>query len=221
MEMERRDVLKAVGAVAGTLAAAASGAGLGASQAGAAECEAPGGNAVVGIKSPDPGAFIAGRFTGKTFIVTGSARGMGAAAAARLAREGANVVGVDWLKDQGEAASAAIREAGGASVFVYGDIGDAGTGEAAVAAASSNFGGPDGAINNAGVMDGVFPARSRTSRRSGRWSSPRSTRRRRSIGPRSSEPMRSAPSSRCGPSCDTSSIRGEAARSSTSGRSLG
>lgn len=102
MEMERRDVLKAVGAVAGTIAAAASGAGLGASPASAADCEAPGGNAVVGIKSPDPGAFIAGRFAGKTFIVTGSARGMGAAAATRLAREGANVVGVDWLNDQGE-----------------------------------------------------------------------------------------------------------------------
>lgn len=156
MEMERRDVLKVVGAVAGSLAAAASGAGLGASPASAAACEPPGGNAVVGIKSPDPGAFIAGRFAGRTFIVTGSARGMGAAAASRLAREGANVVGVDWLKDQGEAASAAIRQAGGASVFVYGDIGDAETGEAAVAAASSNFGGLDGAINNAGVMDGVF-----------------------------------------------------------------
>ena len=156
MQMERRDVLKAVGAVAGTLAVAASGAGVAASPASAEACEPPGGNAVVGITAPDPEAFIAGRFTGKTFIVTGSARGMGAAAAIRLAREGANVVGVDWLKEQGEGVSAAIRAKGGESVFVYGDIADAATGEAAVAAASSTFGGLDGAINNAGVMDGVF-----------------------------------------------------------------
>ena len=118
--------------------------------------KAPGGNAVVEIAPPDPEAFIAGRFAGKTFIVTGSARGMGAVAAKRLAREGANVVGVDWLKELGEATDAEIRAGGGKSVFVHGDIGEAATAEAAVAAAKSAFGGLDGAINNAGVMDGVY-----------------------------------------------------------------
>ncbi|HHW34436.1 MAG TPA: SDR family oxidoreductase [Paracoccus solventivorans] len=81
---------------------------------------------------------------------------MGAAAALRLAREGANVVGVDWLRDQGEATAAAIRAEGGSCIFVHGDIADQGTAEAAVAAAVAQFGGLDGAINNAGVMDGVF-----------------------------------------------------------------
>lgn len=147
--MERRDPMKAAGALA--TSAAVAGATTPAASAGA-----PGGNAVVDIPPPDPGAFIPGRFTGKTFIVTGSARGMGAAAARRLAQEGANVVGVDWLRELGEATGAEIRNAGGKSVFVYGDIADAGTAEAAVAAAASNFGGLDGAINNAGVMDGVF-----------------------------------------------------------------
>lgn len=149
--MERRDLILA----AGTLAAAASVAGAkpAAAQAGNATS---GGNALVEITPPDPEAFIAGRFAGKTIIVTGSARGMGKAAAIRLAREGANVVGVDWIKDQGEATDAEIRAAGGKSVFVYGDIGEAATADAAVTAAVSNFGQLDGAINNAGVMDGVF-----------------------------------------------------------------
>jgi NAD(P)-dependent dehydrogenase (short-subunit alcohol dehydrogenase family) len=147
--MERRDPMKAAGALA--TSAAVAGASIPAASTGA-----PGGNAVVDIPPPDPGASIPGRFTGKTFIVTGSARGMGAAAARRLAQEGANVVGVDWLRELGEATGAEIRNAGGKSVFVYGDIADAGIAEAAVAAAASNFGGLDGAINNAGVMDGVF-----------------------------------------------------------------
>lgn len=147
--MERRDPMKAAGALA--TSAAVAGASIPAASTGA-----PGGNAVVDIPPPDPGAFIPGRFTGKTFIVTGSARGMGAAAARRLAQEGANVVGVDWLRELGEATGAEIRNAGGKSVFVYGDIADAGIAEAAVAAAAANFGGLDGAINNAGVMDGVF-----------------------------------------------------------------
>jgi len=151
--MERRDVIKAAGLAAGTLAATGA-----ASATSAADKPAPNaaGNALVEIPPPDPNAFIAGRFAGKIFIVSGSARGMGAVAALRLAREGANVVGVDWLKEQGEATDAEIRAAGGKSVFVYGDIGDPATGEAAVEAAIKAFGGLDGAINNAGVMDGVF-----------------------------------------------------------------
>ena len=149
--MERRDLIRA----AGTLAVAAGAAGVApaAAQVGA---PASGGNALVEIAPPDPDAFIAGRFAGKTIIVTGSARGMGAGAAMRLAREGANVVGVDWIRDLGEETDAAIRKAGGKSVFVHGDIGKAATADAAVAAAIKEFGQLDGALNNAGVMDGVF-----------------------------------------------------------------
>ena len=150
--MERRDMIKAAGSAA---VAAASVAAVvpAAAQTGNATT---GGNALVDITPPDPDAFIAGRFAGKTFIVTGSARGMGKAAAIRLAREGGNVVGVDWIKDLGEATDAEIRAAGGKSAFVHGDIGDAATADAAVAAAVAAFGRLDGAINNAGVMDGVF-----------------------------------------------------------------
>lgn len=152
--MERRDLIKA----AGTLAAAAGVTGVTGVAPVAAQVGAPsaGGNALVEITPPDPDAFIPGRFAGKTIIVTGSARGMGAGAAIRLAREGANVVGVDWIRELGEETDAAIRKAGGKSTFVHGDIGDAATAEAAIESAIRNFGRLDGAINNAGVMDGVF-----------------------------------------------------------------
>lgn len=115
-----------------------------------------GGHALVEIPAVSADHFIPGRFDGKTIIVTGSARGMGAAAAIRLAREGANVVGVDWIHDLGIATQDAIRSAGGRSAFVHGDIAEARTVEAAVKAAVEQFGGLDGAINNAGVMDGAF-----------------------------------------------------------------
>lgn len=164
--MDRRDILKTMGAAAGlavtaaTTAAAqapgAAGTPAGGAAAGAAAGNTAGGNALVPMVPPRPDHHIPGRFAGKTVIVTGSARGMGAAAALRLAREGANVVGVDWLREQGEATAAAIRAEGGSCIFVHGDIADQGTAEAAVAAAVAQFGGLDGAINNAGVMDGVF-----------------------------------------------------------------
>lgn len=146
--MERRDLFKAVGTIAA------------ASAIPAAQADTPdmvnAGNALVEITAPDPDYFIPGRFAGKTFIVTGSARGLGAGAALRLAREGANVVGVDWIRDLGQATTDEIVKQGGKSVFVYGDIGEAATADAAVEAAVSNYGRLDGAINNAGVMDGVF-----------------------------------------------------------------
>ena len=56
-----------------------------------------------------------------TFIVTGSARGMGADAARRLAREGANVVGVDILRTWARVVDAMIGE-GLKATFVGGDI---------------------------------------------------------------------------------------------------
>jgi NAD(P)-dependent dehydrogenase (short-subunit alcohol dehydrogenase family) len=108
------------------------------------------------MKPADPDFIVPGRFAGKTIIVTGSARGMGAAAAIRLGREGANVVGVDWLKDLGEATDAAIRDSGAKSVFIHGDVAEASVMEAAVAAARDSFGGLDGALNNAGVLDGIY-----------------------------------------------------------------
>lgn len=101
--------------------------------------------------------FVPGRFAGKTALVTGCARGMGRQAAMRLAREGAQVVGVDWIADEGQAVIDAIRSEGGKAVFVPGDISETAVCDAMVQAAVEHFGGLDCALNNAGVMDAIFP----------------------------------------------------------------
>jgi NAD(P)-dependent dehydrogenase (short-subunit alcohol dehydrogenase family) len=106
-------------------------------------------------KMPDD-YFTPGRFAGKTVLVTGCARGMGAGAAWRLAREGANVVGVDWLEAEGRATMEAIAAEGHATRFVAGDVGEDATCARMIEAAVEAFGGIDAALNNAGVMDGVF-----------------------------------------------------------------
>ncbi len=152
--MERRDLLKGMTIAAGAVATVQ---GLTAQKAEAqAAGGRPDGNAVVPMKPVDPGFFTPNRFAGKTVIVTGSARGMGAAAAMRLSREGANVVGVDWIKDLGEGTNAEIVAAGGKSVFLHGDVADPAVAQAVVDLAVATYGGIDCALNNAGVMDGVF-----------------------------------------------------------------
>lgn len=100
--------------------------------------------------------YFPGRFRGKTMIVTGCARGMGAGAAVRAAREGANVVGVDWLGGLGRETIARIVADRGSAVFVEGDVCDPATCERMVRTAVETYGGVDLALNNAGVMDGVF-----------------------------------------------------------------
>lgn len=110
----------------------------------------------IGIQPLDADYYVPNRFKDKTIIVTGCARGMGAAAAIRLAKEGANVVGVDWIEDKGSEVIEGIKTNGGNAIFVYGDIGETRTNEIMVERAIEAFGSVDGAINNAGVMDGVY-----------------------------------------------------------------
>lgn len=107
--------------------------------------------------SPMPDSyFTPDRFKSKTVIVTGCARGMGRGAAWRLAREGANVVGVDWLDEQGRQTMEEIAAEGHATRFLSGDVGTDETCAQMVRLAVEAFGGVDAALNNAGVMDGVY-----------------------------------------------------------------
>lgn len=108
------------------------------------------------IPATNRASFIPGRLEGKTLLVTGCARGMGAAAALRAAREGANIVGVDWLQSEGEATIGQIRSGGGKAEFLHGDIAEPEVCDRMVQIAVERFGGLDLALNNAGVMDGVF-----------------------------------------------------------------
>jgi NAD(P)-dependent dehydrogenase (short-subunit alcohol dehydrogenase family) len=164
--IERRDFLKGIGiAAAGGLAGTVT-----ATQAQAqamslafgpyATAWEPQDAAIPGRQNVVPIAddyFIPGRFEGKTVIVTGSARGMGEVAARRLAKEGANVVGVDILEDLGAEVVEKIKAEGGNATFLGGDISDDATCAQMVRVAVDTYGGLDGAINNAGVMDALFP----------------------------------------------------------------
>jgi 3-oxoacyl-[acyl-carrier protein] reductase len=89
--------------------------------------------------------------TQRVAIVTGAARGIGAATAQRLAREG-HAVGV---LDLDEAACAdtveAITSAGGRAVAVGVDVADAEQVEAAVKRVADELGAPTILVNNAGI----------------------------------------------------------------------
>ncbi|MCH6163554.1 SDR family NAD(P)-dependent oxidoreductase [Streptomyces marispadix] len=68
-------------------------------------------------------ATAGARFRGRTAVVTGSATGIGAATARRLAAEGAAVVVADIDERHGAQVASRIREAGGDAVFVAADVG--------------------------------------------------------------------------------------------------
>jgi 3alpha(or 20beta)-hydroxysteroid dehydrogenase len=62
------------------------------------------------------------RLQGKTALITGAARGLGASMARRFAAEGASVLVTDILDESGEQVAAEIREAGGAGAFQHLDV---------------------------------------------------------------------------------------------------
>lgn len=90
------------------------------------------------------------KLDGKIALVTGAARGQGAAEAARLVAEGASVVLTDVLDDAG---ARRARELGARARYRRLDVCSASDWAAAVALAVSEFGGIDVLVNNAGIYE--------------------------------------------------------------------
>ena len=91
-----------------------------------------------------------GMLDGKVAILTGSGRGIGAAAAKMFAAEGASVVVSDLDLAPAEETAAAIRNAGGKAIVVTGDVTDPAFPAQLVKATLDAFGDTDIIVNNAG-----------------------------------------------------------------------
>ena len=89
------------------------------------------------------------RYAGRVAVVTGSARGIGAATARRFAEEGAMVAVLDL--DEENAATTAAGLGAEKAVGLACDVADAASVQAAVARVVEEFGKVDVLVNNAGV----------------------------------------------------------------------
>ena len=90
-----------------------------------------------------------GRLEGKVAIVSGSARGMGAAAVRLFAAEGARVLVTDVLEEEGRQTA---KEIGEAARFQRLDVTDEASWQAAVDFCKEAFGRLDILVNNAGIL---------------------------------------------------------------------
>ena len=84
-------------------------------------------------------------------VVTGAARGIGAATALRLAADGFAVAVLDLTEDDAAGTGAAIEAAGGRALAVGADVGNAEQVQDAVDRVVADLGPPTVLVNNAGV----------------------------------------------------------------------
>src|SRR5688500_16568916 len=88
----------------------------------------------------------------RTALVTGAARGIGAATARRLAKDGYAVAVVDLDEAACEVVAGQIREAGGSALGAGIDVTDAEQVEAGVLRVADELGPPVVLVNNAGII---------------------------------------------------------------------
>jgi 3-oxoacyl-[acyl-carrier protein] reductase len=96
---------------------------------------------------------VADTVANRVAIVTGASRGIGAAIAQRLARDGFTVL-INYADSaaEAEALAAAIEKDGGRAITAQADVSDAGAVARMFDAAEAAFGGVDVLVNNAGIM---------------------------------------------------------------------
>ncbi|AIF40175.1 SDR family oxidoreductase [Dermacoccus nishinomiyaensis] len=90
--------------------------------------------------------------TQRTAIVTGAARGIGAAVAKRLAADGMKVAVLDLDESACAATVEAIKTAGGDALAVGCDVADEESVKGAVARVADELGAPTVLVNNAGIL---------------------------------------------------------------------
>ncbi|MGZ2747174.1 SDR family oxidoreductase [Burkholderia stagnalis] len=90
---------------------------------------------------------------GRRVLVTGGARGLGAAFVKALVAAGAQVAFGDVLADDGRALAAQLAEQGHAAHFLALDLADPASVHAFVAQGAAALGGVDGLINNAAITN--------------------------------------------------------------------
>lgn len=95
------------------------------------------------------------RLAGKTVIITGAGRGIGAVMAKRMAQEGANVVVTDVLDTKGTVE--AITESGGSAIGISVDVTSDDNLAAMVEATEKAFGSLDILVNNASIFAALQP----------------------------------------------------------------
>jgi len=103
-----------------------------------------------------------GMLDGKVALISGGARGQGAAEAETFVKEGARVVFGDIRDDEGKKVEAAIRAGGGDALYVHLDVTSETDWQAAVQTTTSRYGKLNVLINNAAIVIPRVPIEERT-----------------------------------------------------------
>ena len=93
-----------------------------------------------------------GKLDGKVALISGGARGQGAAEARLFAQEGAKVVIADILDAQGQQVEAEINELGGDALYIHLDVTSESDWQNAVQATVAKYGKLDILVNNAAII---------------------------------------------------------------------
>ena len=88
----------------------------------------------------------------RTAVVTGGARGIGAAIALRLAKDGHNVAVIDLREEDTQAVVQEIEAAGGKALGIGADVTNEESANQAVERIAKELGAPTILVNNAGII---------------------------------------------------------------------